>query len=194
MLQRGLKLHVSIRQPQIPLNKKLNRKLRCFIIRKIGPIPGPFNPPSNIRPRPTIIILPIKNSTIRLHTNVPFGPAQWAQKRPNLRFHNNSSRIILPWPPKVGRCIEILIISHNGRFLNDNAGVLVRVGFSLSRDGVELAFQRLSRLDRTVLEDHSGVAKDKINGSRNITVAVELTVGMSVESVLVAIEGASVEN
>jgi len=83
---------------------------------------------------------------------------------------------------------------RNGALLNRGAGVLVRVLLALGRDGVELFWHRLSRLDVALLEDHGCIAKDEINGACDGAFTVELAVGVCVQGVLVPIEEATVED
>lgn len=49
-------------------------------------------------------------------------------------------------------------------------------------------------MDVTVLQDSRGISKDEINGAIDMTVAIELPLGVYKESVLVAPEAAPVED
>ena len=52
----------------------------------------------------------------------------------------------------------------------------------------------LSQDDVTPLKDTGGITKNKVYGSSNVTLDVELAVGLDVESVLEALERASIED
>lgn len=69
--------------------------------------------------------------------------------------------------------------------MNDDAGVLVWVGSTLSGDHVLLFGIGAAGLDVTVLEDDGGVAKDEINGADDHAVNEKLTIGVDVKSILV---------
>lgn len=61
----------------------------------------------------------------------------------------------------------------------------------LGGDGA--AFESLG-LNNGVLEESGGVAEDEIDGAADVAFAVELAGGAGVESVLVAVDDAAVEN
>lgn len=56
-----------------------------------------------------------------------------------------------------------------------------------------LVIEWLTHQESTVLENRSCVSKEEIDGARDGTVTVKLTMGMCVESVLVTIESTVVE-
>lgn len=78
--------------------------------------------------------------------------------------------------------------------MDHDARVLIRVGSALRCDGVLLAWHRLPDVDGAVLDDGGCVAEDEVDGAEDLAVAVELALGVDVESVLVAFEAAPVEN
>lgn len=77
--------------------------------------------------------------------------------------------------------------------MDGNAGVLVRVSPALRRDSILLVQHRFSGIDVAVLEDGGGVSEDKVNGTIDVAVSVELSEGVDIESVLVTFEAAAVE-
>lgn len=78
--------------------------------------------------------------------------------------------------------------------MDRNASVLVNIGFTLGRNGVELVSQRLPGLDVAVLENDGGVSEDEVDGAGDVAVAIELAVGVGVESVLETVDQALVEH
>ena len=106
------------------------------------------------------------------------------------RLHDHGSRIFLPRSSEERR--EALLDrpeiggGSDSGFLDNDSGVLVWVGPTLSRDHVFLTRVWSTRVNVTVLENGSGVSEDEIDGAGNETVDVELTVGMDVESVLIS--------
>jgi len=56
-----------------------------------------------------------------------------------------------------------------------DAGVLVRIGPTLSGDGVGPG-RRGSGVDVAVLQDHSCIAENEVNSSVNVTLAIELAI------------------
>lgn len=83
--------------------------------------------------------------------------------------------------------------SGDTRIMDDNTRVLIRVGSSLSGDCVGLTTWTTCE-DVTILENCGCVSEDEIDGSVNVAIAVKLTVGVNVESVLVGFETALVKN
>lgn len=78
--------------------------------------------------------------------------------------------------------------------MDRDAGVLVGIDLALSGDGVLLALERAPRENVAGLEDGGGVAEDEIDGAVDTAFAVELAEGMDVESILVGVEFAAVED
>ena len=78
--------------------------------------------------------------------------------------------------------------------MDRNPGVLVRVGAALGGNRVLLLAHRPPRVDHAVLEDYGGVAEDEVDGAVDVALFVELTLGVDVEGVLVALEAAAVED
>ena len=64
----------------------------------------------------------------------------------------------------------------------------------MGRDHVFLALHGLSGLQLALLENDRCIPEDKVYGASDDGVAVELTVGVGVESVLVAVNAAAVDN
>ena len=71
--------------------------------------------------------------------------------------------------------------------------VLIRVCSALSGDGIELSTVWLSWIYVAVLEDNSSVSEYEIHSAVDITFSVELSLGMCVQSVLVAFKAAPVK-
>lgn len=65
---------------------------------------------------------------------------------------------------------------------------------ALCGHNVLLVVHWLAHKEEAVLEDDLGIAEDEVDGTRDGTFAVELTVGVSVQGVLVTIEVAVVEH
>ena len=78
--------------------------------------------------------------------------------------------------------------------MDDDAGVLVRVFSPLRGDGVFLVDDRSPDVDVAVLEKRHCVAEDEVDGAVDVTVAVELALGVDVEGVLIALEAALEED
>ena len=99
---------------------------------------------------------------------------------------------ILPRPTKV-RCSRQIVKRRNLTPLNRNARVLIWVSLALGRDRVELVRPGLPWFKTAILQNHSRISKDEINGSSNMTITVKLAIGMCIKSVLVCIKIAAVE-
>lgn len=78
--------------------------------------------------------------------------------------------------------------------MDGEARVLDGLLAALGRDGVLLAREAPPGDDLAVLEDHGAVAEDEVDGARDVALAVELALGVGVEGVLVAVDGAAVED
>lgn len=78
--------------------------------------------------------------------------------------------------------------------MDDDACVLVRIGSSLRRHRVLLVAHRSPDIDVAVLKNRHRVAEDEVHGSVYVAVAVELTVGVDVQSVLVTSKAAPEEH
>nr|GMD67669.1 hypothetical protein BHE74_00022651 [Ipomoea batatas] len=102
----------------------------------------------------------------------PIGVDQPSQ----LGLHENGGRIILPRPAEEGVDAGEVSERRNGAVLDGNAGVVVRVEFSLGGDGVLLAGHGFSGVDPAVLEDDGGVSEDEVDGADDGAVFVELAV------------------
>ena len=78
--------------------------------------------------------------------------------------------------------------------MDGEARVLDRLLTALGCDGVLLAREALSGHDLAVLEHHGPVSEDEVHGACDVALAVELALGVGVEGVLVAVDGAAVED
>lgn len=78
--------------------------------------------------------------------------------------------------------------------MDRDPGVLVRVLAVLRGDGVLLERHGLSGVDGAVLEDHGRVAEDEVDCAVDVAVAVELSLRVRVEGVLVADDVAPVDH
>ena len=78
--------------------------------------------------------------------------------------------------------------------MDHDPGVLVRVTSALCSDDVRLTFQRPSSVDHAILEDNSRVSKDEVDSSVDVAFAIELTLGVDKERVLVSLEPTSEED
>lgn len=77
--------------------------------------------------------------------------------------------------------------------MDDNPGVLVRIEFPLSGEGVLLPGDGFLREDVAVLEDDGRVPEYEVYRAVDVAVTVELAVGVRVERVLKGVEPAPVE-
>lgn len=75
-----------------------------------------------------------------------------------------------------------------------DAGVLVRIGPALGRDGDLLLVHGAAGVDHAVLEDGGSVAEDEVHGAVDVALFVELPLRVDVEGVLVAFETAAEEH
>ncbi|PON63470.1 LOW QUALITY PROTEIN: hypothetical protein PanWU01x14_131340 [Parasponia andersonii] len=166
-------------------------------------VTGPVDPVRSIRPRTRVIILRIIQSTQR-KISIPLAPASRIDKTIHEGLHVNCSRILLPRPPQVGLRVRAVSggssgvggqvgTGTDGAVLDRSACVLVRVGSALSSYGVELAGERQPRIDVAVLDNNSSVAEYEVHGAVNVAFSVELSLGMSIQGVLVGFEAAAVE-
>lgn len=71
---------------------------------------------------------------------------------------------------------------------------MVRVVAALCSNDVGLAFERSPDENDAVLEDYGGVAENEVDGAVDVAFSVELALGVDHESVLVALDGATVED
>lgn len=78
--------------------------------------------------------------------------------------------------------------------MDNDSGILVWVCSCLCRYRVLLVAHGFPNEDVAVLEDRYGVAEDEVYGAVDVAVAVELALGVDVESVLVPLEAATVEH
>lgn len=78
--------------------------------------------------------------------------------------------------------------------MDRDAGVLVRVGPALGRDGVLLARAGPPGPDLAALDDRRGVAEDEVHRAGDVVGGVELPVGVHVERVLVRVDAAIVHD
>ncbi|PON79340.1 hypothetical protein TorRG33x02_236220, partial [Trema orientale] len=167
-------------------------------------VTGPVDPVRSIRPRTRVIILCVIQSTQRKITT-PLAPTSRIDKTIHEGLHVNCSRIFLPRPPEVGLRVRAVSggssgvgrgqvgTGTDGAVLDRSAGVLVRVGSALGSYGVELAGERQPGIDVAVLENNSSVAEYEVHGAVNVAFSVELSLGMSIQGVLVGFEAADVE-
>lgn len=77
--------------------------------------------------------------------------------------------------------------------MDDDAGVLVRIGSALGGDGVGLVAWFAGE-DVAVLENDGGIAEDEIDSAIYVAISIELAIGVDIEGVLVAFEAAPVED
>ena len=75
-----------------------------------------------------------------------------------------------------------------------NTRVFVRIRSSLGRDGVHLFGHVLSYVNVAILKNNNSVSEYEVHGTIDVAVAVELALGVNIESVLVAFEAASIED
>lgn len=78
--------------------------------------------------------------------------------------------------------------------MDRDASVLIWVFSVLGRDGYLLLVHWLSGVNVAVLEDDCGIAENEIDGAVNVAVAIELTLGVHVQRVLITDDLATVNN
>lgn len=109
-------------------------------------------------------------------------------------LHHNGSGEFLPGPAEVAPNAVLdgleLAVGEDAAVVEDDARRLLLVGAALRGDDVLLVVERLPHHDHAVLEDGGGVAEDEVDRAGDDAAAVELAVGLRVESVLVALEPA----
>lgn len=197
-MQSRVELHSGGRQPGVPEYEIGHRELVRLGRRHSWVAPRPAHPPSDGRPRPPIHVLPVVQRTQR-KLAAPRLPTGRVHRLVHVRLHHHRPRVLLPRPAEERPKLALLRRQVGGggdlTIVDGGTGVLVRVSPALRRDGVLVApVAGLPRVDVAVLEDGSGVAEDKVDGAVDVGVPVELAVGMGVEGVLVALDGATVDD
>lgn len=116
----------------------------------------------------------------------------------NLRLHDDGPGEGLPRPAQVRLALvfdrNVLRIPGDGAVLEDHGRGLAPVHPSLGCHHASLVVHRLPHYHLAVLEHHSRIAEDEVDGAADGAVAVELPVGLGVEGVLVAVHLAVVED
>jgi hypothetical protein len=176
-------------QPEVPLEERNGGELNSLPPADDSHILPP-DPPEGPRAGPTVGILEVATGTEREASrpwHIPVGLDEVCQSG----LHDHGSRVLLPWPPEVCRDLEPqwveLLLRHDPAVVDHQPGRLALVGSALRRHGVLLVVHGLPHDDQRVLDNRGGVAEDEVYGSRNHAVAVELSVGMHVQRVLVTI-------
>lgn len=78
--------------------------------------------------------------------------------------------------------------------MDDDARVFIRVFSSLGSDRVLLIDHRFSYINVAVLEDCHGVAEYEVHRAIYVAIAIELSLRVDIEGVLIPLEAALVEN
>ncbi|GER53625.1 transducin/WD40 repeat-like superfamily protein [Striga asiatica] len=185
--------HICRRQKRRGLNKGLHIKPRGLGLGQTGLIPSPLHPLIRPRPRPSILRLGVENGVGRIHIRYPRNPAQWTQKRADATPHDDRCGEILPGPAQIRLGRELVQWGQHA-LVDGYPRVLIRVLFTLGRDGHELVGQRLTWHDPAALENDGRISEHEVDCSGYVTIAVELAIGVRVERVLKSVERAPVEN
>ena len=185
------------RQPRPPSNKILHRKLRRLSRTRHHTVTTPLHSPASRTPRPKVPILSIIQRPQRKFT-VPLQPPLRVHQLANVTPQEHRPRILLPRPSqkrlKITQHRDKVRTSHDARVVYYNSRGLVRVCSSLRCYCVFLLGEGFSGVDHAVLEHRCGVAEDEVDGAVDVALFVELALGVGVESVLVALEAAAVED
>lgn len=185
--------NIQSMQPLVTLYKLLNRKLLRLLIHDFGPVPGPRHPTAQARARPVVVVLGVEYRIGRVGGRLPHAPPFGINDPSHHRLQHDGGGVDLPWPPEVCAGGQVHGRAYSAP-VDRKARVLVRVGLALGRDGVVLPPHRLLGLDGAVLEDGGRVPEDEVDGAGDRALAVELTVRVRVEGVLVAVDVAPVED
>lgn len=112
----------------------------------------------------------------------------------DLVFHEDGPGVCLPWPGQVRPDGELVGgeggVGHDAAVLDDNTCAHLLVGGAVGGDDVLLVLHGHPEEDGGVLDQGACVAEDEVNGSGDLTVAVELALGVCVQGVLVTPDGA----
>nr|GLL23335.1 Os04g0641250 [Ipomoea trifida] len=108
----------------------------------------------------------------------PRRPSLGIDQVADLRFHDDRSRIFLPWPPQIALEFRLVgdevIVRHDLAVLQHDSGGLALVRPSLRRHGVLLLRQRLPHHHLAVLENRRRVSEYEVDGAGDVASSVEL--------------------
>lgn len=189
--------HTGCWQPRLPSDKIRHREPPRLRRACYNPVPSPSDPPRSAGTRTRIPILSVVQR-VQSKVAIPLQPTRRIHQRIQIRLHEHRPRVLLPWPTqkrsewpenwyKIRR-------GHDPGIVDWDSGVLVRVGSSLSCDGVFLLVHGTAGVYHAVLQNHGGVAEDEVDGAEYVAFLVELALWMDVECVLVPLEAAAVED
>lgn len=157
----------------------------------------PRHPLGQDRTRSPVAVLAEPASLVVVCTG-PLHPSLWLDDVIDLSLHDDGPGEGGPWPAQVGLVYvlnrNVVLLAADGAVLEDDCGRLAPVGPSLGGDHAGLLVPGLSDDHLAVLEHSGCVTEDEVDGSRDGAVAVELPMGLGVESVLVTVDLAVVED
>ncbi|KAH7656436.1 hypothetical protein IHE45_18G074100 [Dioscorea alata] len=159
--------------------------------------PRPRHSLGNIRTLTSVIILSIEQS-FQSKVTIPWSITIRVDEATNARLHDNGFGVLFPWTAKVAVDGDVEggegVVRDDAAVVEDEAGGFMRVDAAVGGDDGLLVGERAADDDDAVLDDGGGVAEDEVDGAGDDAAAVELAVGLSVESVLVAFHAAVEED
>ena len=181
-----IKGHSSGRQPNIARNKARHSEGIGLRDSERGMVAWPANPARRRGPGARVLVLAVEK---RLESKAagPGRPARGADRAGQGGLHDDGPGILLPGPSQVG-----VGVGGDGAVVDGDARVLVGARAALRCDEVVAAAG--PRRDAAALEDGRGVAEDEVDGAGDVGLPVELALGVGVEAVLVALDGAFVHH
>ena len=178
------------------LNERINSELKSLTPSDNSHI-SPFHPPPEVSTWATITMLKVTTGCkgkVSRPRQITSGVNEICQSS----LHDHSPSILLPWPTQVCWDLEpdreeFSLWDNPGVVDNQSCG-LTLVSSAMCSHCVLLVVQRLPDDDQTVLDNCGRVTKDEIHSAWNHTVAVELSVCLNVQCVLVRIHPAVVDD
>lgn len=151
----------------------------------------PCNTVRGVGTRPTIVELCIVAS-VKPPGSLPRQPTIRLDDIVNETLNVDGLGVLLPWPTQVGfeLCLDrqVGLVSRNGAVLENQARQQVAVGPAGGSHDALLVFKRPSDEDQAILVECLCVPEDKVDGTSDGAVAIELPIGMAVQGVLVTIK------
>jgi hypothetical protein len=176
-------------QPEVPLDERTGSELKS-----LAPADDshtlPPDPPDGPSARATVRVLKVGTGAER-EVSRPWHIPTWLDEVCQSGLHDHSPCVLLPWPPQVRwdlepQCEELLLWD-DPTVVDHQPGGLALVGSSLRRHGVLLVVHGLPSDDQRVLDNRGGVTEDEVHSAGDDAVAVELSVCLDVQGILVPI-------
>lgn len=145
----------------------------------------------------TVVVLSIE-ACLEPKISLPRQPSLWLNQVINGRLHDDGPRVLLPWTAQI--CLVFMPqgvvcrIRGKSAVYDDDSSWLAPLFPALSSDNARLIGHWLAHHESAVLENCGSITKNKVNGTGDGAVTVELALDMCVKCVLVASKCAPVEN